>query len=145
MDAPAGNRMIGILIVAHDTLGESLARAVTHVLGARPPQFEVLSVSSTDDPQNLLPAAREQIARLDTGEGVVVFSDIYGATPCNLACKLLQSGRVEGISGVNLPMLVRAFTYRTRGMETLLKKAVSGGCEGVLHVDAGPAYAATRG
>jgi PTS system ascorbate-specific IIA component len=137
--------MIGILIVAHDSLGESLARAVTHVLGTRPPQFEVLSVSSTDDPVNLLPAAREQIARLDTGEGVVIFSDIYGATPCNLACKLLQRGRVEGVSGVNLPMLVRAFTYRTRGMETLLKKAVSGGCEGVLHVDSGPAYAATRG
>ena len=137
--------MIGILIVAHDNLGESLARAVTHVLGARPPQFEVLSVAATDDPVALLPAAREQVARLDTGEGVLVFSDIYGATPCNLACRLLQSGRVEGIAGVNLPMLVRSFTYRTKGMEALLKKAVSGGCEGVLHVDSGPLYAATRG
>jgi PTS system ascorbate-specific IIA component len=137
--------MIGILIIAHDSLGESLARAVTHVLGKRPPQFEVLSVGSSDDPAMLMPAAREQIARLDTGEGVLIFSDIYGATPCNLACKLLEPDRVEGIAGVNLPMLVRAFTYRTRGMETLLKKAVSGGCEGVLHVDAGPAYAATRG
>ena len=74
--------------------------------------------------------------RLDTGDGVIVFTDIYGATPCNLAFKLLQPGRIEGIAGVNLPMLVRAFTYRTRGMETLIKKAVSGGCEGVLHVDA---------
>ena len=137
--------MIGILIIAHDSLGESLARAVTHVLGTRPTQFEVLSVAATDDPSMLLPAAREQVARLDTGEGVLIFSDIYGATPCNLASKLLQRGRVEGVAGVNLPMLVRSFTYRTRGMEALLKKAVSGGCEGVLHVDAGPAYAATRG
>jgi PTS system ascorbate-specific IIA component len=135
--------MIGILIIAHDSLGESLARAVTHVLGTRPPQFDVFSVASTDDPTKLLPAAHEVVARLDTGEGVVIFSDIYGATPCNLACKLLQHDRVEGIAGVNLPMLVRAFTYRTRDMDTLLKKAVSGGCEGVLHVDAGPAYAAT--
>jgi PTS system ascorbate-specific IIA component len=137
--------MIGVLIIAHGSLGESLANAVTHVLGTRPPQFEVLSVASTDDPTLLLPAACALVARLDTGDGVLVFSDIYGATPCNLACKLLQRGRVEGIAGVNLPMLVRAFTYRTRGMETLLKKAVSGGCEGVLHVDAGPAHAATRG
>jgi PTS system ascorbate-specific IIA component len=137
--------MIGILIIAHDSLGESLVGAVTHVLGQRPSQFESLAIRSRDDPAALLPKARELVARLDTGEGVLIFSDIYGATPCNVACKLLQQGRVEGIAGVNLPMLVRAFTYRTRGMETLLKKAVSGGCEGVLHVDAGPTYAATRG
>jgi PTS system ascorbate-specific IIA component len=136
--------LIGILIVAHDTLGDSLVRAVTHVLGTRPPQFEVLSVAATDDPLQLLPAAREQVARLDSGEGVLIFSDIFGATPCNLVCKLLQPGRVEGLAGVNLPMLVRAFTYRTKGMETMIKKAVSGGCDGVLHIEMDPAYAATR-
>jgi len=136
--------LIGILIVAHDSLGDSLVRAVTHVLGTRPPQFEVLSVAATDDPLQLLPAAREQVARLDSGDGVLIFSDIYGATPCNLACKLLQPGRVEGLAGVNLPMLVRAFTYRTRDMETMVKKAVSGGCDGVVHIETDPAYAATR-
>ena len=137
--------MIGILIVAHDNLGESLVKAVTHVLGTRPPQFEVLSVAATDDPTLLLPAAREQVNRLDSGEGVVIFSDIFGATPCNVACKLLEPGRVEGIAGVNLPMLVRAFTYRTRDLDTMVKKAVSGGCDGVLHIDVDPIYAATRG
>jgi PTS system mannose-specific IIA component len=137
--------MIGILIVAHDTLGESLVRAVTHVLGGRPPQFEALAVAANDDPLLLLPRAREAVARLDSGDGVVVFSDIFGATPCNLACKLLVPGRVEGVAGVNLPMLVRVFTYRTRGMDTLMKKAVSGGCEGVLHIELDPAYAAARG
>ena len=136
--------MIGILIIAHDSFGEGLARAVTHVLGSRPPQFEVLSVAATDDPLALLPAARELVRQLDTGGGVVVFSDIYGGSPSNLAAKLLKAGRVEGIAGVNLPMLVRAFTYRTRDMETLLKRAVSGGCDGVLHMNVDPVYAATR-
>jgi PTS system mannose-specific IIA component len=137
--------MIGILIVAHDSLGASLVSAVTHVLGQRPPQFEYLGVAATDDPLVLLPKAQEAVARLDTGDGVLVFSDIFGATPCNLACKLLKPGRVEGIAGVNLPMLVRAFTYRTKDMDTILKKAISGGCEGVLRVDVDPSYAATRG
>ncbi len=137
--------MIGILIVAHDTLGDSLVRAVTHVLGSRPPQFEALGVAAGDDPLLVLPKAREAIARLDTGDGVLVVSDIFGATPCNLACKLLAPGRVEGIAGVNLPMLVRAFTYRGKGMDTLMKKAVSGGCDGVLHIEVDPVYAATRG
>jgi PTS system ascorbate-specific IIA component len=82
--------MIGILIVAHDTLPDSFARALTHVLGARPPQFETMSVRSTDDPFDLLPAARAALARLDTGEGVLVFTDLYGATPANLANKLLS-------------------------------------------------------
>ena len=137
--------MIGILIIAHDTLGDSLVRAVTHVLGARPTQFEAFTVTATDDPIVLLPQAREALKRLDTGDGVLIFYDIFGATPCNLACKLLSPGRIEGIAGVNLPMLVRAFTYRTRGMDTMMKKAVSGGCDGVLHIEVDPVYAAARG
>jgi PTS system ascorbate-specific IIA component len=137
--------MIGILIVAHDSLGESLAGAVTHVLGNRPPQFETLQVVATDDPLQLLPKARALVASLDTGDGVLIFSDIYGATPCNLTAKLLVAGRIEAVAGVNLPMLVRAFTYRDKGMETMIKKAISGGCDGVLHVDVDPIYATTRG
>ena len=141
----AAYNMIGVLIVAHDTLGDSLVKAVTHVLGVRPPQFEVMAVAATDDPLLLMPSARAAVERLDTGDGVVVFSDIFGATPSNLAGKLVKPGHVELIAGVNLPMLVRAFTYRTRGMDTLVKKAISGGCEGVMHVEVDPVYAPARG
>jgi mannose PTS system EIIA component len=136
--------MIGILLVAHDRLGQSLVDAVTHVLGARPPQFDVFSVGATDDPLTLLPRAREAVAALDTGDGVAILSDIYGATPCNLASKLASAGKVEVIAGVSLPMLVRAFTYRTKGMDTFVKKAVSGGCEGVLHIEPSAHHAASR-
>jgi len=137
--------MIGVLIIGHDTLPASLAAAVTHVLGVRPPQFDVLPIDCNDDPFDVLPRARAAVAKLDTGEGVLVFSDIFGATPCNLVGKLIEPGHVEAVAGVNLPMLVRAFTYRARGMDTMIKKAVSGGCEGVLHLEADPRYAATRG
>ena len=137
--------MIGVLIIGHDTLPESLAQAATHVLGSRPAQFEVLPVTCNDDPLDVLPRAKDAIAKLDTGEGVVVFSDIYGATPCNLVGKLIDPGHVEAVAGVNLPMLVRALTYRTRGLDTMVRKAVSGGCEGVLHLEVDPRYAAARG
>ena len=126
--------MIGVLIVAHGELGESLVAAVTHVLGARPPQFDVFPVAADDDPLVLLPRARDAVAAVDTGDGVAVLADLYGATPCNLAVKLADAGHVEVIAGVNLPMLVRAFTYRTKSLDTLVRKAISGGCEGVLHV-----------
>ena len=59
--------------------------------------------------------------------------------------KLAKPGRVEVVAGVNLPMLVRAFTYRNRGMEQTIKKAISGACDGVLHIAVDPVYAATRG
>ena len=137
--------MIGILIIAHDTLPDSLVKAVTHVLGSRPPQFETLSVSRQRRSVHLLPAAREVVAKLDTGDGVLVFSDIYGATPCNLAGKLLVPGHVEVVAGVNLPMLVRAFTYRAKGMDTMITKAISGGCDGVVRIEVDPVYAAARG
>jgi len=128
--------MIGILIVAHDPLGDSLVRAVTHVLGQRPPMFEAFPVAATDDPILLLPKARETVARLDTGDGVLIFSDIYGATPCNLACKLLVPLRVEGIAGVNLPMLIRALTYLDDAdLADLLEKSRSGAVEGVVRME----------
>ena len=120
--------MIGILIVAHDTFGESLVRAVTHVLGSRPPQFESFRVSASDDPFALLPKARDLVQKLDTGDGVLIFSDIYGATPCNLAIKLLQPGRIEGIAGVNLPMLVKLASVRGEcGLEEAITQAQEAG------------------
>jgi PTS system ascorbate-specific IIA component len=137
--------MIGVLIIAHDTLPDSLAMAVTHVLGGRPPQFQTLSVKAADDPLDLLPSARALVDELDTGDGVLVFSDIYGATPCNLAVKLQVKDRVELIAGVNLPMLVRAFTYRAKDMETMVTKALSGGRDGVLRIELDPVYAKAGG
>lgn len=125
--------MIGILIIAHGTLGESLIHCASHVLGKRPEQLRQIGVGVRDDPADLLPLAEQMVKELDQGQGVLVLSDIYGATPCNLASKLLVPGRVEGIAGVNLPMLVRALTYRDEPLEHLLEKAVAGGCGGVLH------------
>ncbi len=136
--------MIGILIVAHGAFGEALIHSASHVLGKRPLRVRQVGVTVHDDPAAILPQAMDLVRQLDEGDGVLVLTDIYGATPGNIALKLLRPGRVEGVSGVNLPMLVRAFTYRTRGMDTLMKKAVSGGCDGVLHIDWDPVYAAAR-
>ncbi len=124
--------MIGILIIAHGTLGESLIHCASHVMGTRPPLLGQLGVGTYDDPAKLLPQAQQMVKELNQGDGVLVLSDIYGATPCNLACKLLEHGHVEGMAGVSLPMLVRALTYRNEAMDTLIEKALSGGHEGVV-------------
>jgi PTS system ascorbate-specific IIA component len=126
--------MIGILIIAHGTLGESLIHCASHVLNKRPPRLKQLGVTAQDDPLLLLPQARALVKELDGGSGVLILSDMYGGSPSNIAAKLLIPGRVEGVAGVNLPMLIRALTYREKPLATLLSKAVSGGCEGVMRI-----------
>ncbi len=126
--------MIGILIVTHGTLGESLIHCASHVLNKRPPQLRQLGVTAQDDPALLLPQARTLVQELDDGGGVLILSDMYGGTPSNMASKLVAPGRVEAVAGVNLPMLIRVLTYRDRDLQTIVTKAISGGCEGVIRV-----------
>ncbi len=128
--------MVGILIVSHGAFGESLIHCASHVLGKRPLYVRQLGVTVHDDPDEILPVAEDLIRFLDQGKGVLVFTDIFGATPANIANRLLVPGKVEGISGVNLPMLIRALTYRTEPLETVIQKALSGGTEGVMRMPA---------
>src|SRR4029079_9061348 len=102
--------MIGILIVAHGAMGEAQIHSASHVLGKRPLRVRQVGVTVHDDPEAILPQALDLVRQLDEGTGVLVLTDIYGATPGNIALRLLVPGRIEGISGVNLPMLIRALT-----------------------------------
>jgi mannose PTS system EIIA component len=126
--------MVGILIVSHGAFGESLIHCASHVLGKRPLYVRQLGVTVHDDPDEILPVAEDLIRFLDQGKGVLVFTDIFGATPANIANRLLVAGKVEGIAGVNLPMLIRALTYRNESLETVIQKALSGGLDGVMRM-----------
>jgi PTS system ascorbate-specific IIA component len=126
--------MIGILIVSHGAFGESLIHSASHVLGRRPVYLRQLGVTVHDDPESLQPVAEDLIRFLDQGDGVLVLTDMFGATPSNIAAKLLKPGKVEGIAGVNLPMLIRALTYREEPLEVALEKALSGASEGVMRM-----------
>jgi PTS system mannose-specific IIA component len=129
--------MVGILIVAHGTFGEALIRCASHVLGKRPLAVAQLGVTVHDDPEALLPSAEALVAGLDKGAGVLVLTDVLGATPANLATRLLRTGRVEGLAGASLPMLIRALTYRHEPLSTVVVKASSGGVEGVVRLSRG--------
>jgi PTS system ascorbate-specific IIA component len=128
--------MIGILLVSHGAFGESLIHCASHVLGKRPLYVRQLGVTVHDDPDEILPTAEDLIRFLDQGQGVLVMTDIFGATPSNIAMRLLKPGHVEGIAGVNLPMLIRALTYRDEPLEAVVAKALSGGSEGVMRMPA---------
>lgn len=126
--------MIGILLITHGSYGEALVQNACHVLNRRPLLLNQLGVSAQDDPLDLISLARDMIALVDGGRGVLLLTDIFGASPANLTMKLLEPGRVEGLAGVNLPMLLRAITYRERDMDTMITRAVGGGRDGVLNL-----------
>ena len=126
--------MIGIFLITHGTFGESLVQNACHILNKRPPQIAQLGVAAQDDPLDLLPTARRMRNSIDNGDGVLVLTDVWGATPANLAVKLLEAGKTEGLAGVNLPMLLRAITYREKGWDTLLARATTGARDGVLNM-----------
>ena len=126
--------MIGILIIAHGDLGRSFVQCAGHILGNRPSELMHLSISAGDDPDVILARALNLVGQLDSGNGVLVLSDICGATPCNIGRRLVRHGRVECLAGVNMPMLMRALTYRHEPLAVASEKALAGGKEGVIRI-----------
>jgi len=127
--------MIGVLIVTHGSIGESLLASAGQILGGAQQQIATLSVWRHDDPEDLVQRARELLQQIDAGEGVLVLTDIFGATPGNVASRLLEDGRVEGVSGVSLPMLLRVLTSRNGSLPAAVQRAKSGGADGVVHMN----------
>ena len=128
--------MIGVLVISHGAIGETLLASAAQILGAPPAQAAALGVSRNDDPDAVLARALSLAARLDDGTGLLVLADMYGATPCNVAARLLADGRVEGVAGVSLPMLVRVLARRDGSLPAAVQRALSGGAEGVVHMNA---------
>ena len=127
--------MIGVLVVTHGEIGRSIVESAGQILGAAPRQSATLSVWRQDDPDDLLKRARELLASIDTGDGVLVLTDLFGATPGNVVSRLLVDGKVEGVSGVSLPMLLRVLTGRNGSLKAAVQRALSGGAEGVVHMN----------
>ncbi|MGH8591223.1 MAG: PTS sugar transporter subunit IIA [Gammaproteobacteria bacterium] len=126
---------VGLLIVTHDGLGAVLLDSARQALGSCPLRTEVLGAGVECDPEDLYRRATGLCSALDEGDGVLVLTDLYGATPSNVAERLVDSRQDRRlVAGVNLPMLIRIFNYPDMGLEGLVAKALSAGRDGVLQV-----------
>ena len=128
--------MIGVLLVTHNGLGDSLIDCVMHVTGSIPPHLRSLSVMADDDPKSKEDEARALIRLLDTGDGVLLLTDIYGATPSNIVRRLCQPGHVEGVAGVNLPMLLRVACGPDKPLTEIAQRALQGGRDCIVMLNA---------
>lgn len=123
---------VGLLIITHDDLGQSLLRTATKMLGCCPLHTEFMSVPTQADPDELIKQGKKLIMKLDQGDGVLILTDMFGATPSNVATALMKQGNVLSVAGINLPMLVRVLNYADLNLGNLAQKALSGGRQGVV-------------
>jgi PTS system ascorbate-specific IIA component len=101
-------------------------------MGSTPSNVKVLSVLATDDPQQKEAEGRQLVEHLDSGKGVLILCDVFGATPSNIAQRLHRPGRVEGVAGVNLPMLLRVVCSREKSLAEMAQRALDGGRECIV-------------
>jgi mannose PTS system EIIA component len=124
----------GILLVTHNGLGDSFVDCVKHVLGEARPNLKVLSVLAGDDPQLKLAEGQALIKQLDTGGGVLILADVFGATPSNIGRQLCHAERVIGVAGLNLPMLLRVVCSPDKTLPELARIAIEGGRECIVQM-----------
>jgi len=122
---------VGLQIITHGDIGESLLNSAIAILGVCPMNVKVLSVPMGCEPDNIRALAQQQLSSLQAEDGVLVLTDLYGSTPYHIACSLIAE-KVNVVSGINLPMLIRTLNYANVSLEILTKKALSGGIDGVI-------------
>jgi PTS system ascorbate-specific IIA component len=128
--------MNGILLIAHAPLAHALRQCVLHVFPDCGPHVAAIDVQPNLPPEETLGMARvamDQLMRAGASS-VLVLTDIFGATPSNVAQKLVDGTRSRLITGVNLPMLLRAVSYRGESLDALVSRAMIGGTQGVMQV-----------
>jgi PTS system ascorbate-specific IIA component len=127
----------GILLVTHPGIGASILTIATALMRQLPLQAEAFEVPLDADLETLLPQASSALRRVDSGEGVLVLTDLYGASPSNLAGQLARLGTpVRRVSALSLPMLLRVMNYPEQGLDQLPATAAAGTRNGAIVDDA---------
>ena len=124
--------MVGIIIVAHGNLSAELIETTSMIIDEPIPQITGISISPNDSTNDVAEKIRSAISSVDTGDGVLIFTDMFGGTPSNVALSFLDEGKIEVISGVNLPMMLQASINREGASVTELgRKLQSTGRENI--------------
>ncbi|RUM88356.1 MAG: PTS fructose transporter subunit IIA [Thermodesulfatator sp.] len=104
--------MTGILVIAHGNLARELRQVATFILGQDHQGLLALDIDPSQSPEEIREKVAEAITQADQGEGVLILTDLFGGTPSNFGLAFLEEGRVEVVSGVNLPMLIKALQHQ---------------------------------
>lgn len=126
--------MIHIIIVAHAEVANSFAYCVEHILAKRVENLHIMPIKKTGDTKQMLDQLHELVAKLTQDEEVLILTDLFGATPSNIAKQLVMPGKVEMITGLNMPMLIRAITYAGQDLNVCAARALDGAKSGIVYL-----------
>ena len=128
---------VGVLLITHSGIGSALVAVAQRLLNPLPLRTEALEVPFDADLDSLLPVASAALRRVDDGDGVLVLTDLYGASPNNLAARVARLGTpVRRVSALSLPMLLRVMNYPEQGLDQLPATAAAGARNGAIIDDA---------
>ncbi len=126
---------IGILLLTHNDIGAQLLLAAKSTYGSIPFRTELLSIDHYDQPIDLINLAQQYVKVLDSGDGVLILTDMFGSTPSNIAKEFCNKKNVNVVSGINLSMLLNIFNYPKLSLKEITNKAVEGGRDGVIQIN----------
>lgn len=125
------NMSVSILIISHDNIGNSFVNAVKTTYGQLPLFVHTLNVMHDDNPDILITQLNELIQKLNRGDGILILTDLFGATPSNIAREILNEN-IRIVCGLNLPMLMRVMNYHKLPLHKLAENALKGGQAGIV-------------
>ncbi len=123
--------MVGVIVVTHGQFGKYLLEAAQTILGPQE-QCAHIAVEGTVEMSTLLSDLKQTVKQMETGDGVIILTDMFGGTPSNISLSLLQPGKVDVLTGANLPMLLRILGMRTQELSLLAKEAKNAAIQGIV-------------
>lgn len=127
--------MIGILIVTHGDIGLSLLKSAAQILGKSFNNTNCISVESNHEIHTYKKTINSELLKLNSGKGVLIMSDMYGATPTNILKELVVANKIEVLTGINLPMLVQALTNRDSELKKLISDCLKCGKDSLINLN----------
>ena len=124
------------MLLTHEGVGRSLLNTAEQMITDCSIDINTLSIGQNCDPGELIPRANKILSQLDSGDGVLILTDLFGSTPCNIAMQCAARENVFAVAGLNLSMLIRVMNYSDLSLTELTDKAISGGREGIIQTQA---------
>jgi len=123
---------VGIILITHNNIGKVLLETALTNLHRQDKPALAIPISFDCDPEQSFCDCRQVLEQANQGQGVLVLTDMFGATPSNIAHRLSDGSEVRVVAGLNLPMLMRVLNYADKNLDELVEKAITGGKEGVV-------------
>lgn len=127
---------VGLLIITHNGTGKGLLDTATRIFGSCPLEAETINVPYDGNPEQLKTEAFALIEKLNSGDGILVLTDMYGSTPGNIATALCQKENISVVAGINLPMLIRVLNYAHLDLAGISDSAITGGKKSIMQCQA---------